>query len=136
MIPEYEYHETVTKEILDRVQVGDLFKCNTWKKPFRVKGVSENYFVMARNNFGKTFYSICEKKPWDGIRYNAMIGGAFHVSDDNMVLGWPGWNEGRAYDFDDTEAVERYLKALESGEIELSVRRAMPLHRVAIKKGA
>lgn len=133
---EYERHENVTKEILDLVKVGDLFKCNDWKKALRVKGVSENYIVMAQKWFGKNIYAICEKKPWEGVRYNAMIGGMFHVGTDNMIFGWGGWNDGRAYDFDDTEAVERYLKALESGEIELSQRRAVPIQRVAFMKGA
>lgn len=134
MTSSYEHHKEITKEILDSVQVGDLVKCNDWKKPLRVKGVSENYFVMARKAFGETLYSICEKNPWGGTRYNAMCGGMFHIGTDNMIFGWFGWNEGRAYDFDDSEAVGRYLQALESGEIEVSVRRAVPLYEIAIKK--
>ena len=59
----YEQHTTITKELLDGIKVGDLIKVNDWKKPLRVKGVSDNYFVMATKQFGDTIYSVCEKKP-------------------------------------------------------------------------
>lgn len=83
----YEQHTTITKELLDGIKVGDLIKVNDWKKPLRVKGVSDNYFVMATKQFGDTIYSVCEKKPWGGIRYNAMVGGMFHVGRDSWTFG-------------------------------------------------
>ena len=126
---EYKLYIEITKELLDSVQVGDLIKCNDWTTPLRVKGVSENYFVMARKMFGGTNYSICEKKPWDGTQYNAFRCGMFHIGTDNSIFGWSG-----GYDFDDEANVKEYLEALESGDIELSLRSGCSLESVAIKK--
>lgn len=126
---EYKLYTEITKELLDSVQVGDLIKCNEWTSPLRVKGVSENYFVMARKMFGETNYSICEKKPWDGTRYNAFRGGMFHISTDNLIFSWMG-----GYDFDDEANMKKYLEALENGDIGLSLRSGCPLERIAIKK--
>lgn len=126
----YAFNRDVTKELLDSVQVSDLVKCNDWKVSIRVKGVSENYFVMARKAFGKTQYSICEKKPWPGIRHNEMTGGMFHIGPDNLIFGWFG-----GYDFDDEANVKDYLQALEKGEIAISQRRGCPITRIVIKRG-
>ena len=125
----YEEHTEITKAVLDTVQVDDLVKCNDWKVPYRVKGVSENYFVMTRKQFGKVWYSVCEKKPWDGIRYNSMVGGMFHIGTDNSVFGWSG-----GYTFDDPALAQEYLQAFENGEMELSMRTSVPLTFIAIKK--
>lgn len=130
----YEIFHEITKELLDRVKVGDLVKFNDWVIPYRVKGVSENYFVAARKMFGKTYYSICEKKPWPGIRYNAMRGGMFHIGPDDMIFGWCGWPWGHEYDFDNAEATAGYLKALEDGEMSISIRRGCPVFTMAIKR--
>ena len=127
---EYIVYDQITKEVLDSVEVGDLVKCNDWKVPYRVKGVSENYFVMTRKQFGEQYYSICEKKPWTGIRHNAMTGGMFHIGPDNMVFGWD------SYDFDDKAVMDRYLQALENREIEISHRGGCPVVSISIKKGA
>ena len=127
---EYKTYDEITKELLDQIEVGDLVKVNDWKKPLRVKAVSENYFVMARKIFGKTNYSVCEKKRWGGIRYNAMMGGMFHVGKDHWIFGWGG-----SYDFDDYGNATRYLRSFEEGESELSVRNAVPIFTIQIKKG-
>lgn len=124
----YLRHEKITKEVLDTVQVGDLVKCNDWNVPYHVKGVSENYFVMTRKQFGQTYYSICEKKPWPGVRHNAMTGGMFHIGPDHWIFGWSG-----GYDFDNEANVEEYLQSLESGETAISERRGCPLTRIAVK---
>lgn len=124
------YEGDITKEILDTVVVGNLIKVNDWKKPMRVKGVSENYFVMVRNNFGQLRYSVCEKKPWGGIRHNQMVGGKFHCGVDNMIFGWIGFD----YKFEDQEQINRYLQAFESDEIELSVRGTIPIQRLEVKQ--
>lgn len=130
----YDVHEEITKELLDSIQVGDMVKCNDWKDAYRVRGVSENYFVMARSFFGRTYYSICEKKPWDGIRYNRMVGGMFHIGTDNWVFGWGGWDPDGGYDFSDEKATAKYLESLEMGDTELSHRSSVPLTRIAIKR--
>lgn len=126
---EYEVYTEITKEVLDSVKVGDLVLFEDWKTPLRVKGVSENYFVAARNMFGKIGYSICEKKPWPGVRHNAMLGGRFHIGPDHWILGWYG-----GYNFDDEENMKKYLESLESGETALSERRSIPVSRIAIKR--
>ena len=126
---EYKHYTNISKEILDIIKVGNLVKINTWKKPMRVVGVSENYFCMCRNAFGKIIYSVCEKKQWEGIRHNLMLGGMFHCGTDNMVFGYPGFN----YEFDDEEQIKDYLQAFETEEIELSVRSSVPIYRLYVK---
>lgn len=127
---ENKTYDEITKELLDQIEVGDLVKVNDWKKPLRVKAVSENYFVMATKAFGETIYAVCEKKPWGGIRYNAMRGGMFHVGTDSWIFGW---TEG--YDFDNPEIADRYLQSFEEGESEISPRNAVPIFTIQIKKG-
>lgn len=121
--------ESVTKEVLDKILVGALVKVNDWRSPMRVVGVSENYFCMVKKCFGKTLYSVCEKKLWSGIRYNKMVGGMFHVGTDNMVFGAPGFD----YEFKDPKQIKKYLEMFESGGIELSVRSSVPIYRICIK---
>lgn len=123
------YENNITKEILDTVSIGNLIRVNDWRKPMRVMGVSKNYFVMIRNNFGKLRYSVCEKKPWGGIRYNQMVGGKFHCGVDNMIFGWIGFD----YRFDDQEKIDNYLQAFETGGIELSVRGTIPILNLQVK---
>ena len=43
----------ITKEILDSIKVGDIVRCNGWKRGLRVKAVSKNYILMSNNAFGK-----------------------------------------------------------------------------------
>ena len=130
----YTIHNEITKELLDSIQVGDLVKCNDWEKPMRVKGVSANYFVMARPLFGRTCYSICEKKPWTGIRHNRMTGGMFHVGTDSWIFGWGGWDPDGGYDFSDKKKTAKYLESLELGVTTLSHRSSVPLTSIAIKR--
>ena len=129
MKTEYKHYTDITKEILDNIKVGMLVKINDWKRPMKVVGVSENYFCMIQNVCGNICYSVCEKKPCGGIRYNRMIGGMFHYSTDNMVFGYMDHN----YKFDDNKLIKKYLKAFENGEIELSVRRAIPIFELYVK---
>lgn len=126
---EYKHFQNVTKEILDSVKVGNFIKINSWKRPMKVVGVSDNYFVMIQKVCGKICYSVCEKKPWGGIRYNAMRGGMFHCGTDNMVFGLIDFD----YKFDKREEIKRYLNAFESKEIELSQRNAVPIFELYIK---
>lgn len=125
----YKHYENVTKEILDNIKVGNLVKINNWKRGMRVVCVSENYFLMTTKVFGKVSYSVCEKKSWGGIKYNAMRGGMFHCSTDDTIFGYMGIS----YRFDDEEENKRYLDAFENGDIELSVRRATPIYDLYVK---
>lgn len=137
MTKQYTHYTNVTKEILDTVKVGDLVKINNWKKPMRVKAVSENYFVMVQNLFGDTYYSVCSKLPWDGIMYNRMRGGMFHCAPDNWIFGCPlSVDYPNLYKFDDEEANQKYLQEFEKGEYELSLRNGVAIYDLYVKGGA
>lgn len=121
----------ITKEILDSIKVGDKVRCNDWKRAKKVVGVSQNYFVMATKCFGKWLYSVCEKKTFKGIRYNALVGGYFSIGTDNRVFGTSMEN---AYEFDNEIFVKEYLNAFENGECELSMRRSCALVSIEIRR--
>jgi hypothetical protein len=126
---EYTYYTDITKEILDNIKVGMFVKINDWKRPMKVVGVSENYFCMIQKVCGKICYSICEKKPWGGIRHNEMQGGMFHCGTDNMVFGAPGFD----YEFNDENEIKRYLQMFEEDKIELSRRTSVPIYKISFK---
>lgn len=125
----YKEYTEITKEILDQVKIGDFVKINDWKRPLIVVGVSENYFCMCRNAFGEILYSVCEKKPWNGIRHNSMIGEMFHCGTDNMVFGVAGFD----YRFNDENEIKRYLQMFEEEKIELSHRTSVPIYKISFK---
>lgn len=134
MVNKYKHYNNVTREILDTINVGDLIKINNWKQPMRVKAVSNNYFVMTKKIFGNTCYSVCSKLPWDGIRYNSMIGGMFHCGTDNWVFGSPLCFEyENLYSLENVEANQKYLQQFENEKCELSVRTCIPIYDLYIK---
>ena len=120
----YVDYKDVTKEVLDSVKVGDMIKCNDWVKPMKVIGVSENYFVMIDKIFRETFYSVCEKKVVDHSRNN-YTKGSFRIGTDDYLFGDYKWN--------DEEFIKKYLQEFETGETQLSVRRAIDLKSISIK---
>lgn len=126
---QYKEYTNITKEILEQIKTGDFVKINDWKRPLIVVGVSENYFCMCRNAFGKIIYSVCEKKQWEGIRHNLMLGGMFHCGTDNMVFGAPGFD----YEFNDENEIKRYLQMFEEDKIELSRRTSVPIYKISFK---
>lgn len=73
---------SLTKEILDNIEVGDYVKCNDWTKPFIVVAVSKNYFIMVRKHFDTYEYSVCEKLPARFTR-NYKYEGNFSIGPDN-----------------------------------------------------
>lgn len=134
----YEHYigENITKELLDSIKLGDLIKINDWKKPYKVKGVIDNYFVMSQKMFGKTYYSVCEKKRWNGTIYNNWRGGMFHCGADYWSFGVP--IEEFEYDFDDYNMTIKYLKTFEETDkskirSELT-RRSIPIRELFIKR--
>lgn len=134
MKKEYIHYSDVTREVLDTVRVGDLVKVNDWKKPMRVKAVSENYFVMTQKQFGDTYYSVCSKLPWDGIRYNSMRGGMFHCGPDSWIFGSPvSIDYENVYQFENEEANKAYLKEFEDGESWISERRGIAIYDLYVK---
>lgn len=134
MKKEYVHYDNVTREILDTIKVGDLIKVNDWKKPMRVKAVSDNYFVMTEKQFGKTYYSVCSKLPWNGIRYNNMVGGMFHCSPDDWIFGSPlTFDYEDLYSFENEEANKKYLQQFEDGETHLSERNGIAIYDLYVK---
>ena len=132
---QYIHYDNVTREILDTIKVGDLIKINHWKKPMRVKAVSTNYFVMTQKQFGDTYYSVCSKLPWDGIRHNSMIGGMFHCSSDDWIFGSSlTFDYENLYEFENEEASQKYLKQFENGECKLSERRGTAIYDLYVKR--
>ena len=130
----YKEFFEITKELLDSVELGDVVKMNDWKRGMVVRGVSENYFVMAVNMFGQWCYSACEKL----VRthnHNQMTQGMFHIGTDSWVFGY-----GDGYHFDDPDWVSEYLASFdaegEEDRSEISVRRGVPIYSMAIRKAA
>lgn len=134
MSNQYEHYTDITREVLNKVNVGDLIKINDWKRPLRVKAVSQNYFVMSTNLFGKQYYSVCSKIPWDGIRHNNMVGGMFHCGTDNWIFGSPLSKEyDDLYEFNNEEANRRYLQEFENGVNQISHRSGAAIYDLYIK---
>lgn len=131
----YEHFINPTREILDNVKVGDLIKINDWKKPMRVKAVSENFFVMVSKQFKDTYYSVCSKLPWDGVRYNSMVGGRFHCGADDWIFGSPLTIEHKnVYSFENEETNRLYLQEFEDGKTHISERNGIAIFDVFIKE--
>jgi hypothetical protein len=124
--------ENITKELLNTIKTGDLIKVNDWKKPMRVIGVSENFFIMRQSFFKDYLYSICEKNK-RGYEYNlsyqphrGFAEDEFICGPDNMIFG--------IYDYAKDEDIPLALEALENGEIEVSQRRGLGIHHIEIKR--
>ncbi len=137
----FSRYASVTKELLDSIKVGDLVKINSWSKPLQVKGVSDNYFVMAQGDE----YSIVEKKLFP-YTHNGLRKGFFSASTDDRIFGFVDSKlditdaDSKQYRFDDPEWVAEYLAALEkggdSGGINISERNGVAIERIAVKGGA
>lgn len=107
----YKRYENITREILDTIKVGDLVRVNDWTSPMLVKAVSKNFFVMTCKKGKDTYYSVCSKLPWDGVRHNAMVGGMFHCGCDDWIFGTPlGIKHENIYQFNDLELNKMYLQ--------------------------
>ncbi len=130
----YDFYidKSITKEVLDSINVGDYVRCNYWKRAMKVRYVTENYFVCAVKAFGKGWiYSVCEKKPFGGIGYNDLIGGYFSIGTDNMVFGY---QHDHAYEFDNEDFLKDYMSDFEDGTLKLSMRRSTALREIWIGK--
>lgn len=125
----------ITKEILDQIQIGDLVKINDWGTPLRVKGVSENYFVMAQDlhDIEKPLeYSVFSKIPFQGIGYgrDGKIQGDYFCGPDFWLFGDIDFD----YKFDNPESIQKYLNKFETGEAEISMRNSVAVYSIQIKK--
>lgn len=137
MAKNYECYTEITKEILDSISVGDLIKVNNWKRPMRVRYVSDNYFVMTQTQFKDEIYSVCEKKIRTDGDHNNMTKGMYHTAPDASLFGWYGWleyNKSGKYEFDSIETTQKYLQSFENGESELSERSGIAIKEIYIKR--
>lgn len=129
MNKQYKHYTNITREILDAIKVGDLVKVNDWKKPMRVKAVSKNFFVMTEKLFGKSYYSVCSKLPWDGYRHNNMVGGMFHCGTDDWIFGSSlCLDYENLYEFDNEESNQKYLQEFEDGKVHISERNGTAIY--------
>lgn len=119
----------ITKEILDQIQVGDLVKINDWGKPLRVKGVSDNYFVMTQNIFGRYLYSVFSKIPFKGFQCNGKYRGDYFCGPDSWLFGDIDFD----YKFDNQESIQKYLNKFENGESGISMRKSVAVESIQIK---
>lgn len=114
------------KEILNKVcnlKIGDKIRINGWTDYFTVCGVSEHFALAYLNNE----YTIIGKEPVDYC-YNGIPIGSIICGPDWWVMGW---NEG--YDFNNPPWIERYMKSLEDGETEISMRRRVKVDYMEVK---
>lgn len=88
-----------------RAQVGDKVYVPKEKKPYRVKARDERYIICTKPCFGTVLYFIVDLKE----RWRA---------PDNMVF---------CSGYETEEQCKERLAELQSGEIELSCRRGIPL---------
>lgn len=130
----YKHYENITREVLDTIKVGDLVRVNDWTSPMLVKAVSKNFFVMTCKKGEDTYYSVCSKLPWDGIRHNAMIGGMFHCGCDDWILGTPlGIRNENIYQFNDPELNKMYLQEFEDGKTHISERNGVAIYDLYVE---
>lgn len=135
MTKQYKHYTNITREILDSIDIGDLIKINDWKKPMIVEAVSDNYFLMIQERNGHTYYSVCSKLAWNGIKYNAMVGGMFHCGTDNWIFGTPlCLKYENVYEFDNPYITRLYLKEFEEGKAHISERNGIPIYDLYVKK--
>ena len=121
---------SITKELLDSIEIGDLIKINDWGKPLRVKCVSKNYVALAIKLFNKNIYSIIEKKIRIQGNHNEMQKGKFHVGPDNMIFGDLNFD----YLFNNNESMKGYLERFECNLLLISERTGMAINCIEIKK--
>lgn len=100
------------------LRIGDKIRVNDWDELFTVCGVSENY-VLA--HCGQE-YTIIAKQPTK-IQHNGIMPGAYVCAPDYLIFGYFG-----GYHFTDAEWVKQYLSDLESGVIEMSLKRRAEIY--------
>ena len=125
--------EQPTEELLDSVKPGDLIWVNSWNKPFQVKCVSPNYFVMTGSDDGEHMYSIVSKKPFSGGSRNGVSAGDFYCGPDSWLFGSALTSKYKdLYSFINNSANRKYMKSLEDGETQISMRRMAKINQIRI----
>ena len=130
----FVHYKDITRKILDTIKVGDEILVNNWTDPMTVKCVSENYFVMTCVKDEDTYYSVCSKKPWNGIKHNAMVGGMFHCGTDDWICGSPLCisNE-NLYQFANMELSLKYLQEFEDEKCHVSERNGIAIYDLYVR---
>lgn len=123
-----------TEELLNSVKPGDIIWVNSWHKPFQVKCVSPNYFVMTGSDDGEHMYSIVSKKPlFSGGSYNGVSSGDFYCGPDSWLFGSALTSKYKdLYSFTNNSANRKYMKSLENGETQISMRRMAKINQIRI----
>ena len=117
----YDNPTELSKEIFDEIKVEDSI--SQGKKPMKVVGVSENYIFAVQNNFGELYYSIFSKHPATHSRNELYM--PYCLKKDYYYCGPMNILFGESYaDIDTEEGVKENLRVLESGEFEISEKRA------------
>lgn len=133
-MPRHEYDtytlSDLNREFFDGIEVGDYVKINDWRRGMRVYGVSENYILAATKSFnGQWAYSIIKKVFRAGQFTNASKN-SFICGPDDRVFGF---RHQHAYEFDNEDFVQKYLKGLEEQRIGLS-HMAVPIREVRLRR--
>lgn len=125
--------EQPTEELLDSVKPGDLIWVNSWHKPFQVKCVSPNYFVMTGSDDGEHMYSIVSKKPFSEESRNGVSAGDFYCGPDSWIFGSALTSKYKdLYSFINNSANRKYMKSLEDCETQISMRRMAKINQIRI----
>lgn len=128
-----ENFERPTEKLLDSVKPEDLIWINDWNKPFQVKCVSSNYFVMTGSDGGEQMYSIVSKRPFSGESRNGVSAGNFYCGPDSWLFGSALTSKYKdLYSFTNNSANRKYMKSLEDGETQISMRRMAKINQIRI----
>lgn len=95
------------------LKAGDAIVINDWERPMKVCAVSDRYALAYNEN---DEYTIISKEPVEH-QYNGIMPGAIVCAADWWTFGYKD-----GYRFNDPAWVKEYMRSLESGETETSMR--------------
>lgn len=126
-------YQQPTRELLDSVKPDDLVWINSWHKPFQVKCVSPNYFVMTGSDDGEHMYSIVSKRPFSGESCNGVSAGDFYCGPGTWLFGCDLiYKYKDVYSFTNKSANRKYMKSLEDGRTRILVRKMAKINQIRI----
>lgn len=128
-------NKDLTIDIWNSIKVGDSI--SQGKKPMRVIGVNDKYVIALQNNFGEVYYSIFDKYPSD-CSYNYIyaphcrIKDSYYCGPTNLWGGsLPNCCENDLKNIT-KEEVEEWLRQLNCGDIEISLRQSYTYPQLTI----
>lgn len=128
-----EYHnDEITKDVIDSLGVGDIFKINCWDIEMTVKGISANYIIASN---GERYTIISKTKGTAKMNYNGRdYSNKYYCAADDWIFGHPDKIDyPDIYIFNTKESVDVYLNSLEKGETRMSVRNREPINILYVK---